>query len=181
MVNIYKKCRQSDAQTGMQCQDLTPPPLLLGQHCPGPGRPVLAILQLCPAYQAKNSLHTNMHAIKASSWLAGLNTSLHTNVHTMRLFPHLQASMTVSSRALLAVPPSSTLSRLLTTPYLPPFSSASKLTSPDVRMGLPCTAALETNQDGRPSAQQQATTFEVFSSTYQQGLKEAAALQQAVE
>lgn len=84
-----------------------------------------------------------------SSSLAG-KMILRTQICTR--FPHLQASMTVSSRALLAVPPSSTLSRLLTTPYLPPFSSASKLTSLDVRMGLPCTAALEMNQDGRPSA-----------------------------
>lgn len=72
----------------------------------------------------------------------------------------LQASMTVSSRALLAVPPSSTLSRLLTTPYLPPFNSASRLTSLEVRMGLPCTGALDTNQDGSPSA----TTYSCLTS-----------------
>ena len=60
--------------------------------------------------------------------------------------------MTESSRALLAVPPSRTLSRLRTTPYFPLFSSPSRVTSLVVRMGLlPAGGPVDTNHEGRPS------------------------------
>ena len=59
--------------------------------------------------------------------------------------------MTVSTTALLAAPPSSTRSRLRTTPNLPFFNSSSSVVSLLVRYGE-VGSTVETNQDGKPSA-----------------------------